>query len=140
MYDCPVGGAQSFAYSGAVIILPSPSFTFSYYWLRPDGSVTPTKTVTTQAGATSVPVDGDSITLTAPNPPPPVGPSPIADYTDTLVVINAPAVNTQSDVHQTKGAGMPVMMPNCSDYTATPTSPPAPTPTATPIPTATATP
>ena len=142
IYDCSAGGTQSFPYTASATFLPSPSFTFSYYWRHDDGTVTPTQTVTTTGGTTSVALRGDSITLSPPPPQPPTAPSPIATYTDTLVIINAPAVNTQTDVHQLQAPGQNVLMPNCSDITPTPTptTAPAPTPTATPIPSATATP
>lgn len=124
-YDCQAGGSQSFAYTASLDIAPSPSFAISYYWKRSNGSVSQMWTSTTTAGATSVSLHGDSISLTAPSPPPPVGPSPIASYGDTLVVLNPANAFNRSSIQQFTLAGANVLMPNCSDT-------PAPTPTATP--------
>ncbi len=132
IYDCIAGGAQTFSYTASVDMASSPSFTINYYWKHPDGSVTPTQAVTTTGGATSVALQGDSITLTAPNPPPPAGQSPIAYYTDTLVVIDPPSDVNVSAYPQYQAAGLLVAMPNCSNYTPTPTATTASIPTATP--------
>lgn len=124
-YDCQAGGSQSYAYTASLDIAPSPSFAISYYWKRSDGSVSQEWTSTTTAGATSVSLHGDSISLTAPSPPPPVGPSPIAYYWDTLVVLNPSGAVNGGAIPQFTLAGADVIMPNCSDTSAS-------TPTATP--------
>lgn len=123
-YDCATGGTQTFPYTASVDLAPSPSFTFSYYWKRSDGSVSATRQVTTTGGATSVTLQGDSISLTAPSPPPPIGPSPIGNATDTLVVLNPSNAINGSSASQYSVQGLPVYMPNCSDTAATPTPTP----------------
>ncbi len=140
-YDCATGGSQSFLYTATVNMAPSPSFTFTYYWKRPDGTVSATQTATTVGGATSVTLNGDALIITpsdVPPAPPPGGAVAPSFLHDTLVINTPPDdVNFAYDP-QYVGAGLPVLIPNCNVITPTPPTPP--TPTAPPPPTPTPTP
>lgn len=126
-YDCLVGGTQTFSAAATASIFPSPSSSFQYYWIRSDGSVSPTYTETRAAGVTDVTLRGDtwSVTPSTPN----------GAINDTLVIPHPPSLpwQTSSALQRTANFGTK----GCPTSTPTPKPTATIAPTATPLPTPT---